>query len=548
MNQPNQTEITSSLERILSSTYFRQSRKLAAFLRFVVEKTLRGEAGEIKEYTIGKEILSRKESFNPQQDASVRIHALRLRNVLQLYYSREGQEDLVRIEIPKGQYAATFQYRAAAEADKPLEPVTDSYTRSVTATRPLVAVLPFTCYADQGCDPHLSDQICIQLTASLSRYEDISVISFYSTSHYTNQPDDLRKVRESLRATHILVGSLHQYDHSLIVSFELIHAPDFRILWASCMEHKMEGRPIFEEWSSVAHKVAAELAGYGGAILLKRNDLAMGQQDTLAYFDAVYCFYQFHIRNTEEVFHRTRRLLEEAVDRFPQYAIGHATLAHLLLDGMMYGFVASPDALALAMTHARRAIELDARSQHGHLAMAWGHIIMGNYDGFRRSLEDCLEVNPNAPFFLRCAAFGYTLMADYEKGRHYIEQSRHFTPVHRWWMNMTEGLIALKEGNLDMARTVFDQIDEAGYVYQYIFPSAMLALMGDYPAARHLAATYRERYPGGAQIVAASLSAIMRDRELFEQLLDGFRLAGLLEESAAVPFTQRQTSSLPKLS
>ena len=93
--------IREQLNRILSSATFNNSRILSGFLEFVITETLAGKEKEIKEYTIGVNVLSRSSSFNPQFDAIVRTHAGRLRRALKEYYADSGRKDPIQIDIPK---------------------------------------------------------------------------------------------------------------------------------------------------------------------------------------------------------------------------------------------------------------------------------------------------------------------------------------------------------------------------------------------------------------------------------------------------------------
>ncbi|MCP5113413.1 MAG: hypothetical protein GY953_21475, partial [bacterium] len=74
----------------------------------------------------------RDASSDPRADATVRGEARRLRAKLREYYETEGQDDPVRIEVPKGSYVPAFRpNRARVEA---------------AAARPeatTIAVLPF---------------------------------------------------------------------------------------------------------------------------------------------------------------------------------------------------------------------------------------------------------------------------------------------------------------------------------------------------------------------------------------------------------------------
>src|SRR5262249_7825052 len=108
---PTYDEVRAALERVVASDMLRHSPQLAAFLRFIVEATLRGEGSQIKGYTIGSEALGRGASFDPQIDPIVRVEAGRLRRALQGYYAGAGAADEIVIELPRGRYVPSFRRR-----------------------------------------------------------------------------------------------------------------------------------------------------------------------------------------------------------------------------------------------------------------------------------------------------------------------------------------------------------------------------------------------------------------------------------------------------
>jgi DNA-binding CsgD family transcriptional regulator len=101
---------------MVTSESFQACPRLAAFLRFVIEATLRGESAHLKGYTIAVEALGRDGDFDPQQDPIVRVEAARLRRVIQHYYAGPGAGDFVVIDVPRGRYIPTFHYRPAEQA------------------------------------------------------------------------------------------------------------------------------------------------------------------------------------------------------------------------------------------------------------------------------------------------------------------------------------------------------------------------------------------------------------------------------------------------
>ena len=104
-----QQEIIDQLNRILLFPVFSNSMILSGFLRFIVGETLEGRANTLKEYTIGTNVLAKKVGYDPQADASVRIHAGRLRRALYEFYSGPGRSDLILISVPKGAYVPSFE-------------------------------------------------------------------------------------------------------------------------------------------------------------------------------------------------------------------------------------------------------------------------------------------------------------------------------------------------------------------------------------------------------------------------------------------------------
>src|SRR5215203_7457655 len=99
------------LSSILQFREIRNSQVLSRFIEFVVEKKLSGKEDEIKEYTVAVKGLGKPRDYNPQLDASVRIHAGRLRRLLAQYYQESGKNDAVLIDIPKGTYIPIFTNR-----------------------------------------------------------------------------------------------------------------------------------------------------------------------------------------------------------------------------------------------------------------------------------------------------------------------------------------------------------------------------------------------------------------------------------------------------
>ena len=109
------TEIRNEMERIRHSHSMSGCNRLLQLLNFVVESTLRGDASHLKETTIGVEVFGRSPDYDPKVDTIVRSQAWRLRTKLRKYYSSEGMNDPLVIDIPTGQYVPSFHARDHVE-------------------------------------------------------------------------------------------------------------------------------------------------------------------------------------------------------------------------------------------------------------------------------------------------------------------------------------------------------------------------------------------------------------------------------------------------
>ena len=97
------------LEAVLRSEHFTRAPMLARLLSYLCEGLFAGEAGQIKEYTVGVEVFHRGASFDQNSDSIVRVEANRLRKRLAEYYAAAGASHRLRIVIPLGQYVPEFK-------------------------------------------------------------------------------------------------------------------------------------------------------------------------------------------------------------------------------------------------------------------------------------------------------------------------------------------------------------------------------------------------------------------------------------------------------
>lgn len=133
--------VLQQLERILAGPHFRHSRRYPAFLRYVVERTLDGAAGELKERNIAVDVFARAPSYDPSIDPIVRITAGEVRKRLAQYYQHPGRESEIRIDLPLGSYLPEFSFPVVSAALPPLTAPVQITPRSWGSSRWLAVCL-----------------------------------------------------------------------------------------------------------------------------------------------------------------------------------------------------------------------------------------------------------------------------------------------------------------------------------------------------------------------------------------------------------------------
>src|SRR3989449_5824151 len=128
-------QFLAEIDRLTGSHVLHGSESLCKLLRYLAEHALHHPGVPLKEYQIATEVFGRPADFDPQSDSTIRVQAGRLRMKLAEYYSSEGADDPLVVELPKGTYVLSFHQRAhlpAREAKPEVAPEAQPKVRRAT--------------------------------------------------------------------------------------------------------------------------------------------------------------------------------------------------------------------------------------------------------------------------------------------------------------------------------------------------------------------------------------------------------------------------------
>jgi hypothetical protein len=116
---PEKEAVLRELEAILTSPFFRTSKRSKQFLEFVVQHTLEGNDEPLKERMIGTKVFDRPASYSTGDDPVVRVQAGEVRRRLEQYHHAGQSQSPVRIELPIGSYAPEFRWVGEVAEEEP---------------------------------------------------------------------------------------------------------------------------------------------------------------------------------------------------------------------------------------------------------------------------------------------------------------------------------------------------------------------------------------------------------------------------------------------
>jgi TolB-like protein len=218
----------------------------------VVEETLEGKDNQIKEYTIGTEVLNKPHGFNPQTDASVRINAVRLRKMLAEYYQQKNGDTQIRIELPKGSYKPSFlPFSKIDEIKSP------AHEQENAEFGDIVGILAFSGFTHQTSLDFSISGFCKFLSQKLSLFQDIKVVSFHSASRYMQEDGRMEHIASSLGLSYYLSGSIEPGNNKLQVSYQLVEAKSNLIIWSQQTETSLLSTSLEKATDTISSQIVA---------------------------------------------------------------------------------------------------------------------------------------------------------------------------------------------------------------------------------------------------------------------------------------------------
>ncbi|MGO6737862.1 adenylate cyclase [Rhizobium ruizarguesonis] len=567
---PQADDIREQLERVVSSPEFPGVGRAATFLRYVVSETLEGRGNRIKAYSIAIEVFGRDPGFT-QDDPVVRIEAGRLRRSLERYYLVAGQEDPVRIDIPKGGYVPTFTWSCPALVDIGGEDAGETSATEVRSgrwwrarrvlwpgaaalaavaislywigarstdpsleraanllpDRPALVVAPF---ANLGEGPEAqlyTAGLTEELMTILPRFKEIKVFG-RETSKSLPADVGASKIRAEFGARYLLAGGVRMSGKRLRVTARLLDTSDGEILWSENYDNDLASGDLFAIQTDVARKVATAIAQPYG--VMAQIDSASPPPDDLGAYECTLRFYAYRSELSAEAHARVRDCLEAALARFPKYATAWAMLSIVYLDEDRYKFnptSGQDTAIQRALDAARRATQIDPNNTRGLQALMTALFFDRQLAESLRVGEQALATNPNDTELMGEFGTRLAIAGQWQRGADLLDQAIALNPGSGGFYHGTRALAAYMLRDNRTAVLEIRQANMQKFPLFHVVAAVIYAEAGMMDDARREGQVFVSMRPDFLPNVVTELAMRNMQPQDRDRLIEGLRKAGM---------------------
>jgi len=315
-----------------------------------------------------------------------------------------------------------------------------------------IVVLPFVVLGSDARDTIFSDGLTDEIITDLSAISRLRVICHTSASRLRGVADDFKKIAADLNVQYVMEGTVRTSGNSLRVTAKLIDPATDSLVWAEKYSGSLED--IFAIQENLSRRIVEALK----LKLSPVESMRLGEkpiQDIRAY--------EYYLRAKQEILSYSSEGLERALDYLKrgEQIIGENVVL-LSATGQVYwqfvnaGISTDPQYMANAERCARRILELDTDSGHGHRLLGLVEASRGHTQEAVRLLKKSLESNPNDPDTLSWLCAICSLSG---KGYAVVSMAQRLIdvdPLTPMWQ-MVPGLVSMLSGEFGRALEPFER-------------------------------------------------------------------------------------------
>jgi len=270
------------------------------------------------------------------------------------------------------------------------------------ASRPSIAVLPFTNMSGDAEQDYFSDGISEDIITDLSKIAGLMVVARNSSFAYKGKNSDTRVVGRELGVTSVLEGSIRRAGNRVRITAQLIDAANGAHLWAERFDQEITD--IFAVQDEVTQQIVAALRVTlqpAERVLLTSNRTHSVEAHD-AFLLGRELLMGFH--KTRDMFDRVVASFRRAIELDPRYAEPYGGLGLAYCLDFQNRWTDAEDSLSVATHFADQAVEKGPNEPYVHYVAAVVAFWNRDLEHAIAQANIALALNPN--YALACGTRG----------------------------------------------------------------------------------------------------------------------------------------------
>ncbi len=513
------------VEKICTSPEFRSKQLLCDFLSYIVSEYLAGRSNQLKGYAIGVDVFGKGEDFDPGEDALVRIHAGRLRRMLDLYYLKSGRKDTVHIEVPKGSYfpVITLQQPAAVAVSKASEE-----DPKELFFEPRVILLPFRNLTGNPELDYFAQGFSEELNLELTKFEDLIVYDC-TLCKFLNE-EELSPVEKCRRkgVRFMVEGSIMKVSQEVKVLVKLVDIVKEIQVWAERYSRDLTADNLNEIQVSIAHEVATLLGGEYGIIFQRlsrdADRIRPGNMDT---YTAMLKYYNFLALQSPSSAAEAYPALEQALKSEPGSAVTMAQLSALLGNRYMLDQPGAEEAYVRMGELAEAAARIDPNSSTVMAALSNKCFVYNEKERFFNLTNRYLSIVRNNSAKAGVVAFHLALYGGWERAKLLLDRLMGSGLEYPRFFHGATSLYFYRKRQYEPALAEANKYDLPHVFWGPLLRTAVKGQLGLPEKAQPDIDHLKKLKPDFEENAGILLSRFVKEEYLADHLLEGLRKAGM---------------------
>jgi TolB-like protein len=414
--------------------------------------------------------------------------------------------------------------RRTDDSDRSLAPLQIAPGAPRNIPEKSIAVLPFENLSDDKENDYFAAGVHDDVLSNLAKVADLKVISRTSVQQFKSGARNLREIGLALGVAHILEGTARRAGNRIRVNAQLIDARSDAHLWGETFDREITD--LFALQSELAERITQALRANLSA-REKTNLQTHPTRDILAYELFLRARELFHWAGSGYSYDKgadALRLIDEAIQRDPQFALAYALASRLHSELFWFGYDKSGSRLEKAKTAANAALKLQPNLGEAHLAVAFYYYYgFRRYDVAQKHVTAAILAIPNNADVLNTAGAIARRDGRWNEAVAHLEQGRDRDPrnLSVLW-SLFESYLALHEYT-KAESTVNDALSVSPNAHFFVLARSAIALFRDGETAPLRSSLRQIPWsfdPGGERsTIALRLSLMERDLAEAERVL-----------------------------